>query len=101
MISKDSVLKRLELNNELTGTPIMSLIKRSNTQNWFYLFQIKGKKYFGSTKGNGVQCIQKLNGSVLGWFRPSPSGGITTDRNGSVIGFGNVLASWFLICYSC
>jgi integrase len=27
----------------------MSLIKRSNTQNWFYLFQIKGKKYFGST----------------------------------------------------
>lgn len=27
----------------------MSLIKRQNTQNWFYLFQIKGKKYFGST----------------------------------------------------
>jgi len=27
----------------------MSLIKRTNTQNWFYLFQIKGKKYFGST----------------------------------------------------
>jgi integrase len=27
----------------------MSLIKRPNTQNWFYLFQIKGKKYFGST----------------------------------------------------
>ena len=49
MISRDSVRKRLELNNELTGTPIMSLIKRTNTQNWFYLFQIKGKKYFGST----------------------------------------------------
>ena len=44
-------------------------------------------------KGNGVQCIQKINGSVLGWFRPSPSGGITTDPNGRVIGFGNVLAS--------
>jgi len=44
-------------------------------------------------KGNGVQCIQKLNGSVLGWFRPSPSGGITTDSNGSVIGYGNILAS--------
>ena len=94
MISRDSVRKRLEFKNELTGTPIMSLIKRTNTQNWFYLFQIKGKKYVGSTgKGNGVQCIQKLNGSVLGWFRPSPSGGIITDPNGRVIGFGNVLAS--------
>jgi integrase len=27
----------------------MSLIKRPNTQNWYYQFQIKGKKYFGST----------------------------------------------------
>ena len=45
--------------------------------------------------GNGVQCIQKLNGSVLGWYRPSPSGGKTTDRNGRVIGQGNVLASLF------
>jgi len=27
----------------------MSLIKRPNTQNWCYLFQFKGKKYFGST----------------------------------------------------
>ncbi|WP_415878401.1 tyrosine-type recombinase/integrase [Methylomonas sp. TEB] len=27
----------------------MSLIKRPNTQNWYYLFQFKGKKYFGST----------------------------------------------------
>ena len=27
----------------------MSLIKRTNSQNCFYLFQIKGKKYFGST----------------------------------------------------
>jgi hypothetical protein len=44
-------------------------------------------------KGNGVQCIQKLNGSVLGWYRPSPSGGITTDQNGQVIGRGNVLSS--------
>jgi hypothetical protein len=44
-------------------------------------------------KGNGVQCIQKLNGSVLGWYRPSPSGGRTTDPNGRVIGQGNVLAS--------
>jgi hypothetical protein len=40
-----------------------------------------------------VQCIQKLNGSVLGWYRPSPSGGRTTDPNGRVIGQGNVLAS--------
>ena len=44
-------------------------------------------------KGNGVQCIQKLNDPVLGWFRPSPLGGIATDPNGRVIGFGNVLAS--------
>ncbi|MGZ8161406.1 MAG: hypothetical protein ACXWTT_00900 [Methylobacter sp.] len=44
-------------------------------------------------KGNGVQCIQKLNGSVLGWHRPSPTGGRTTDRNGSVIAQGNVLTS--------
>jgi hypothetical protein len=44
-------------------------------------------------KGNGVRCIQKLNGSVLGWYRPSPSGGRTTDPNGRVIAQGNVLAS--------
>jgi len=44
-------------------------------------------------KGNGAQFIQKLNGSVLGWFRPSHSGKITTDPNDRVIGFGNVLAS--------
>ncbi len=28
---------------------IMSLLKRPNSQNWYYQFQIKGKKYFGST----------------------------------------------------
>ncbi len=85
-----SVRPRIPVRHEL----MLLVEKRLNTQNWFYLFQIKGKKYFGSTrKGNGVQCIQKLNGSVLGWFRPSPSGGITTDPNGRVIGFGNVLAS--------
>ena len=44
-------------------------------------------------KGNGVQCIQKLNGSVLGWYRPSPTGGRTTNPNGGVIAQGNVLAS--------
>ena len=33
-------------------------------------------------KGNGVQCIQKLNGSVLGWYRPSLTCGRTTDTNG-------------------
>lgn len=27
----------------------MSLLKRPNSQNWYYQFQIKGKKYFGST----------------------------------------------------
>ncbi len=27
----------------------MTLLKRTNTQNWYYQFQIKGKKYFGST----------------------------------------------------
>ena len=43
-------------------------------------------------KGNGVHCIQNKNGSVLGWFRPSPSGGRTTDQNGRVIAQGNVLA---------
>ena len=27
----------------------MSLIKRPNSTNWYYLFQIQGQKYFGST----------------------------------------------------
>jgi hypothetical protein len=27
----------------------MSLIKRPNSNNWYYLFQIQGRKYFGST----------------------------------------------------
>ncbi|MDO9269173.1 MAG: hypothetical protein Q7T96_08690 [Methylobacter sp.] len=40
-------------------------------------------------KNHGVQTIQKLNGSVLGGYRPSALGGIAID----VIGFGNVLAS--------
>ena len=44
-------------------------------------------------KGNGVQYIQKLNGSVLGWYRPSPSGGRTTDPNGRLIAQGNVLTT--------
>ncbi len=44
-------------------------------------------------KGNGVQCIQKLNGAVLGWYRPSPTGGRTTNPSGGVIAQGNVLAS--------
>jgi hypothetical protein len=48
-------------------------------------------------KGNGVQCIQKLNGSVLGWYRPSPSGGRTTDPNGRVIAQGNLLDRWLPI----
>src|ERR671914_2171855 len=29
--------------------PSMSLIKRPNSTNWYYLFQIQGQKYFGST----------------------------------------------------
>jgi hypothetical protein len=44
-------------------------------------------------KGNGVQCLQNLNGSILGWYRPSPTGGLTTNPNGSLVGFGNVLTS--------
>jgi hypothetical protein len=44
-------------------------------------------------KGKGIQCIHKLNGSLLGWYRPNASGGITTDQNGRLIGQGNVLAS--------
>ena len=44
-------------------------------------------------KGNGVQCIQNMNGYVLGWYRPSPSGGRTTNPNGRVIAQGNMLAS--------
>jgi integrase len=28
----------------------MSLIKRPNSNNWYYLFQIQGRKYFGSTQ---------------------------------------------------
>ncbi len=27
----------------------MSLIRRPNSNNWYYLFQIHGRKYFGST----------------------------------------------------
>ena len=44
-------------------------------------------------KGDGVQCIQNVNGSVLGWYRPSATGGRTTDHNGNVIAQGNALAS--------
>jgi hypothetical protein len=29
--------------------PPMSLIKRPNCNNWYYLFQIQGRKHFGST----------------------------------------------------
>ena len=28
----------------------MSLIKRLNSNNWYYLFQIRDRKYFGSTQ---------------------------------------------------
>jgi hypothetical protein len=28
----------------------MSLIKRPNSNNWYYLFQIQGRKYFGATQ---------------------------------------------------
>lgn len=44
-------------------------------------------------KGKGVQCINKLNGSLLGWYRPDPAGGVTTDQNGRLIGRGNLLTS--------
>jgi hypothetical protein len=44
-------------------------------------------------KGNGVQSIQTTNGKVLGWYRPSTSGGKTTDNNGYVIAQGNILTS--------
>ena len=27
----------------------MTLIRRNNSKNWYYQFQIQGKKYFGST----------------------------------------------------
>ena len=37
------------MKNALTDPLIMSLLKRPNTQNWYYQFQLKGKKYFGST----------------------------------------------------
>jgi hypothetical protein len=48
---------------------------------------------FVMDKGNGVQCIQSVNGVILGWYRPSPTGGRTTTPNGNVIGMGNVLTS--------
>jgi len=44
-------------------------------------------------KGNGVQHIQKPNGSVFGWYRPSPTDGWTTDPNGRVIAQGHELTS--------
>jgi hypothetical protein len=44
-------------------------------------------------KGEGVQCIQKSNGSLVAWYHPSSSGGKTTDKNGKILGYGNMLAS--------
>ena len=45
--------------SSLTGKePPMSLIKRPNSNNWYYLFQIQGRKYFGSPRNNkeDVSC---------------------------------------------
>ncbi len=53
---------------------ILQLIKKSNGSPVAFIMD----------KGNGVQCIQKLNGFVLGWYRPSPTGGRTTNPNRSV-----------------
>jgi len=48
----------------------MSLHKRSNSQNWYYQFQYKGKRYFGSTgtpnKTRAQQVERELRNKVHG-----------------------------------
>jgi integrase len=42
----------------------MSLIKRSNSTNWYYLFQIHGRKYFGSTQTPKKTLAAKVEAKV-------------------------------------
>ena len=41
----------------------MSLIKRPNSNNWYYLFQIQGRKYFGST-GTPTKTLAAIEAKV-------------------------------------
>jgi hypothetical protein len=50
--------------SSLTGKePPMSLIKRPNSNNWYYLFQIQGRKYFGST-GTPTKTLAAIEAKV-------------------------------------
>ena len=42
----------------------MSLIKRPNSNNWYYLFQIQGRKYFGSTQTPKKTLAVKVEAKV-------------------------------------
>ena len=42
----------------------MSLIKRPNSNNWYYLFQIQGRKYFGSTQTPKKTLAGKVEAKV-------------------------------------
>lgn len=42
----------------------MSLIKRPNSSNWYYLFQIQGRKYFGSTQTPKKTLAAKMEAKV-------------------------------------
>ena len=42
----------------------MSLIKRPNSNNWYYLFQIQGRKYFGSTQTPKKTLAVKIEAKV-------------------------------------
>jgi integrase len=42
----------------------MSLIKRPNSSNWYYLFQIQGRKYFGSTQTPKKTLAAKIEAKV-------------------------------------
>jgi hypothetical protein len=53
------------LVSSLTGKePPMSLIKRPNSNNWYYLFQIQGRKYFGSTQTPKKTVAAKVEAKV-------------------------------------
>ena len=42
----------------------MSLIKRPNSSNWYYLFQIQGRRYFGSTQTPKKTLAGKVEAKV-------------------------------------
>jgi hypothetical protein len=43
------LMTQMPVSSLTAKEPPMSLIKRPNSNNWYYLFQIQGRKHFGST----------------------------------------------------